>query len=90
MASMSLPIGESSACSVIENTLMPRPPEHRLEGDSMLPLAGESAEFPDENLLEWGIRPGGIVNHPPELGTLGSTATFGLVDILTCDDVVVL
>ena len=56
----------------------------------MLPLAGESAEFPDENFLEWGSWPGGIVNHPPEFGTLGSTATFGLVDILTCDDVIVL
>ena len=65
-------------------------PEHGLEGDGVLPLAGEAAEFPDQNLLEGGIGLGGFVDHLAELGAVGDAPALGLVHVLAGDNVTVL
>ena len=57
-------------------------PEHGLEGHGVLPLAGESRKLPDENLLERGLRFGGLVQHPAELWAVGNAAALGLVHVL--------
>ena len=90
IASISLPVGVSSACSVIETTRTPLLPEHGLEGHGVLPPAGEAAEFPDQYLLEGGIGSAGGVDHLAELGPVGDLTALGLVHVLTGDDVAVL
>jgi len=57
-------------------------PQHGLEGHGVLPLAGEPAKFPDENLLERGLRLAGLVQHPAELGPVGDPAALSLVHVL--------
>ena len=64
--------------------------QHGLEGDGVLALAGESGEFPDENLLEGSLGLGGLVQHLLELGPVGDAAALGLVHVLAGDQVVVL
>ena len=58
------------------------PAEHGLEGDGVLPLAGEPVEFPDQDFLEWGVGLVGLVQHLPELGAVGDSAALGLVHVL--------
>ncbi len=65
-------------------------PEHGLEGDGVLALAGEPGELPDEDFLEGGSRPRSLVDHLAELRPVGDTAALGLVDELTGDQVAVL
>ena len=65
-------------------------PEHGLEGDGVLPLAGEPGELPDENFLEGGLGLGGLVDHLAELRPVGDAAALGLVHELAGDDVAVL
>ena len=64
-------------------------PEHGLEGDGVLALAGEARELPDENLLEGGLRLGGLIQHPSELGPVGGASALGLVHVFTGDQVAV-
>ena len=61
------------------------PAQHGLEGDGVLALAGESGEFPDENLLEGSLGLGGLVQHLLELGPVGDAAALGLVHVLAGD-----
>ena len=90
MASINLPVGESSACSVMETTRMPLLPEHGLEGHGVLPLAGESArKLPDENHLERGRGLAAVVDHVAELGPVGDAAALGLVHVLAGDGVAI-
>ena len=65
-------------------------PEHGLEGDGVLALAGEPGEFPDQDFLERGIGLGGLVDHLAELGAVGDAPALGLVHVLAGDDVAVL
>ena len=65
-------------------------PEHGLEGDGVLPLAGEAGEFPDKNLLEGGVGPAGLIDHLAELGAVGDSAALGLVHVLAGHHVAVL
>ena len=65
-------------------------PEHGLEGDGVLALAGEAGEFPDEDFPEGRLGLAGLVQHLAELGAVGDATTLGLVDVLAGDDVVVL
>ena len=65
-------------------------PEHGLEGDGVLALAGEPGELPDEDFLEGGNRPRSLVDHLAELRPVGDTAALGLVDELAGDQVAVL
>ena len=65
-------------------------PEHGLEGDGVLPLSGEPAEFPDQDFLEGGLRLAGFVEHPLKLRPVGDPAALGLVHVLSGDDVAVL
>ena len=64
--------------------------EHGLEGDGVLPLAGEAGELPDQNLPERGIGLGGRVDHLAELWPVGDAAALGFVHVLAGDDVAVL
>ena len=64
--------------------------EHGLEGDGVLPFAGEAREFPDQNLLERGLGPARLVQHPPELGPVGDAPALGLVHELADHQVAVL
>ena len=64
-------------------------PEHGLEGHGVLPLAGEAAELPDENHLEWGRGLAALVDHVAELGPVGYAAALGLVHVLAGDGVAV-
>ncbi len=64
-------------------------PEHGLEGDGVLPLAGESRKLPDKNLAEGRFRPVGLVQHPAEVGAVGDPAALGLVHVLAGDGVAV-
>ena len=64
--------------------------EHGLEGHGVLALAGEAGKFPDQNFLERGIGAASLVQHPAELGPVGSSAALGLVNILAGDHVAVL
>ena len=57
-------------------------PQHGLEGDGVLPLAGEAAELPDENHLERGRGLAALVDHVAELGPVGDAAALGLVHVL--------
>ncbi len=57
-------------------------PQHGLEGHGVFPLAGESAEFPDQNHLERCRGLAAVVDHLAELGTVGDPAAFGLVHVL--------
>ena len=90
MASRSLPVGVSSACSVMETTLNALAPEHGLEGDGVLALAGEAGELPDQNLPEGSIGLAGRVDHLAELRAVGDATALGLVHVLAGDDVAVL
>ncbi len=65
-------------------------PEHGLEGHGVLPLAGEAGEFPDQDVLERSVGPGGLVQHPSELGSVGDSAALGFIHVLAGDDVAVL
>ncbi|MCY4624392.1 MAG: hypothetical protein OXC99_05245, partial [Chloroflexi bacterium] len=64
-------------------------PQHGLEGDGVFPFAGESREFPDEDLLEGGLGPGGLVKHPLELWPVGDASALGLVHVFAGDEVAV-
>ncbi len=66
------------------------PAQHGLEGDGVLPLAGEAGEFPDQNLLEGGLGLAGLVQHPLELGSIGDAPALGLVHVLAGNQVAVL
>ena len=66
------------------------PPQHGLEGDGVLALSGEAGELPDEDFLERGLRLGGLVQHPLELGPVGDASALGLVHVLAGDQVAVL
>ena len=57
-------------------------PEHGLEGDGVLPLAGEAGELPDQNLPEWGTGLGGRVDHLAELRPIGDATALGLIHVL--------
>ncbi len=61
------------------------PAEHGLEGHGVLPLAGEPAEFPDQDFLEWGVGLVGLVQHLAELWAVGDAPALGLVHVLTGD-----
>ncbi len=63
--------------------------EHGLECHGVLPLAGESRKFPDQNLLERGIGFARLVDHLPELGPIGDSAALGLVHKLADHQVAV-
>ncbi len=65
-------------------------PQHRLEGDGVLPLPGEPGEFPYEDFLEGSLGLGCLVQHLLELGPVGDAPALGLVDILVSDVVAVL
>ncbi len=58
------------------------PAEHGLEGHGVFTLAGEPAEFPDQNLLEWRVGLVGLVQHLAELGPVGDAPALGLVHVL--------
>ena len=64
-------------------------PQHGLEGDGVLPLAGEAGEFPDENHVEGGLRLTALLDHLPELGPVCDAAALGLVYVLAGDGVAV-
>ncbi|MCY4614990.1 MAG: hypothetical protein OXC71_01160 [Chloroflexi bacterium] len=66
------------------------PAQHRLEGDGVLPLPGETRELPDKDLLEGRIVGTGSVQHLPELRAVGDAAALRLVDVLADHDVAVL
>ena len=57
-------------------------PEHGLEGHGVLPLAGESRKFPDEDDLKRGRSLTALVDHLAELGPVGDSAALGLVHVL--------
>ena len=65
-------------------------PEHGLEGDGVLPLAGEPGELPDQNLPERSIGLAGRVDHLAELGAVGDAAALGLIHVLAGDEIPVL
>ena len=88
MASISLPVGVVGVLGDGDyaNALAPK---HGLEGHGVFPLAGESAEFPDENHLERSLRLASLVDHLAELGPIGDSAALGLVHVLAGDGVAV-
>ena len=65
-------------------------PEHGLESDGVLPLAGEAGELPDQNLPERSVGLGGCVDHLAELRAVGDAPALGLIHVLAEDDVAVL
>ena len=65
-------------------------PEHGLEGDGVLALAGEPGELPDEDFPEGGLGLGGLVDHLAELRAVGDAPALGLVHVLAGDEVAVL
>ena len=83
-------MGVSSACSVMDTTRTPSAPQHGLEGDGVLPLAGEAGEFPDENLFERCLWLAGLVQHLSKLRPVRYAPALGLVHVLACDQVAVL
>ena len=82
MPSRSLPVALSSACSVMDTTRMPLRRSWDLEGDGVLPLAREAAEFPYEDHVEGGFGLAALLDHLPELGPVGDAAALGLVHVL--------
>ncbi len=64
--------------------------EHGLEHDGVLPLAGESTEFPDQNLLKRGLGSLGLVDHLLELWAVQHASALRLVHVLPDDLVAVL
>ena len=64
--------------------------EHGLEGDGVLALSGETGELPDQDFLEGGVGPAGLVDHLAELRPVGDASALRLVHILTGDHVAVL
>ena len=65
------------------------PTEHGLEGHGVFPLAGEAAEFPDQDFLEGGVGLVGLVKHLAELWAVGDAPALGLVHVLAGDGVAV-
>ena len=63
--------------------------EHGLKGHGVLPLPGESRKLPDKYLPEGGIRLGGLVQHPAELGSVGYPTALGLIHVLAGNGVAV-
>ena len=90
MASMSLPVG--GVVGVLGDGDDPDAlaPEHGLEGDGVLALAGEPGELPDQNLPKRSVGLGSLVDHLSELGAVGDATALGLVHVLAGDDVAVL
>ena len=86
MASISFPVGESSACSVMETTRMPRRRSMDLKATAC-PLPGE---LPDQDLPEGGVGSPRFVQHPLKLGSIGDAAALGLVHVLPGDGIPVL
>ena len=64
-------------------------PQHGLEGDGVLPLAGEARKLPDQYDLEGGGGPAALLDHPAELGPVGDAAALGLVHVLAGDGIAV-
>ncbi len=56
--------------------------QHGLERYRVLPLAGESTEFPDKNHLKRRRGLAALVDHLAELGPIGDAAALGLVHVL--------
>ena len=65
-------------------------PEHGLEGDRMLPLAGEAGELPDQDDLEGRLGTATGVQHLAELRPVSDAPTLGLVNVLAGDDIAML
>ena len=65
-------------------------PQHGLEGDGVLALAGEAGELPNQNLPEGGIGLAGGVDHLAELGAVGDASALRLVHVLAGHQVAVL
>ena len=74
MASISLPVGESSACSVIDTTRTPFRRSMDLKATA----------------CQGGGGPAGFVDHLAELRAVGDASALGLVDVLAGDEVAVL
>ena len=55
----------------------------------MFSLPCKSRELPDQDLLKWGVRLRGGVEHLAELGAIGDTARFGFIDVLADHNVAV-
>ena len=82
-------MAESSACSVMETTRMPRLRSMDLKATGVLALAREPGELPDQDLPEGGTGGLRLVEHLLEPGPVGDAAAFGLVHELADDDVAV-
>ena len=63
--------------------------QHRFEGDCVLPLACETGELPDQDLLERRIGQSGFIQHLAKLRAVSNSAALSLVDELAHDQVVV-
>ena len=85
IASMSLPVGESSACLGYGDDLDALLSKHGLEGDGVLSLAGEAGEFPDQDDLEGSIGLTSLLDHFPELWPISDATALGLIDVLAGD-----
>ncbi len=57
-------------------------PEHGLEGDGVLPLAGEATELPNEDFPEGGVGLAALLDHLAELRAVRDAAALGLVHVL--------
>ena len=85
MASMSFPVGESAACSVMDTTLMPLRLSMDLKAMACSRLRVNLENFPDEDYLEWSVGLAALVDHLPELGPVGDAAALGFVHVLAGD-----
>ena len=82
MASISLPVGESSACSVIETTRTPLRRSMDLNATACSRLRVNLENFHTRITWKGGRGLAALVNHLAELGPVGDSAALGLVQVL--------
>ena len=90
MASISLPVGVSSACSVMETTRTPLRRSMDLKATACSRLRVKRENFQTRISLNGALVFCGRVDHLAELRAVGDATALGLIHVLAEDDVAVL
>ena len=90
MASISLPVGESSACSVMDTTRTPFRRSMDLNATACSLLRVKRENFQTKISWKGAFRLAGLVDHLAELRPVGDASALGFVHVLAGYEVAVL